>query len=269
MKTKKSKSVSGTALVAALGLAVFLTSSSAYAQDVTFGSAQNITGDANLLSSGGPDPTAGIINVDAALFYGPAQSVDGVTFNSTSALGQFQSASSFSDGVFTLTVNTGSFETYPALPTAAMPGASSAFNTVMTSGGVFAQHGTGSATLSISSAALTLGATYELQIFNRSASEDIESTLFTSANSVTLQDENVAANTAVNNVGQFATGTFTATGANELIQLGFASGPFSPLLNDVNLVEVAPVPEPSSVASMLGGMLVLFVGLRNRRQPAS
>jgi len=51
-------------LSAALGLAAFLATSSTHAQDVIFGSAQTITGDANLIDAA---DTAGAINIDAIL----------------------------------------------------------------------------------------------------------------------------------------------------------------------------------------------------------
>ena len=259
-------------VTAAIALAAIAVSSPAHAQDVLFGAVQTITGDSNLLSSGGPSPTAGITNIDAALFFGPSQTVDGVTFNSTSNLAVFKTGTTFTDGVFTLTATSGGFETYGANATLPIgPGASAAFNTVMTSGGVFATvANTTTGTLTISAAALTLGATYEVQIFNRSAAQANESTIFTSANSAQVFDDQ-GGNNSANHIGEFVTGTFVATGLNEVITLSSGGGPDVPVLNDVNLVEINPatVPEPSTYALLLGGLALLTLQLRRQRHLSS
>jgi hypothetical protein len=251
-----------TALATALGLAAFLTTSSAQAQDVIFGSAQTITGDANLIDAA---DTAGIVNVDAILPNGDAGfggatgaplTADGVTFNAATF-----SSTSTSDGTITLTASSspgtfssGSFSQYGN--NANFGGGSAAFNSVMNAGGVFGTAGV----ITISSAALTTGDNYELQIFNYSGDGADEATTFTSgSSSVTLFDDNGS------HVGEFVTATFAATGANEVIDFSYASGPYTPVVGAINLVQV--VPEPSTYALMLGGALLFGLGLR-RRQPA-
>jgi hypothetical protein len=245
-------------LSAALGLAAFLATSSTHAQDVIFGSAQTITGDANLIDAA---DTAGAINVDAILPGSVASSsltANGVMFNLSSF-----STTSASDGTITLTANATTpafspdhFTTYGN--NALFSGGSSAFNAVMNAGGLYGSAGT----ISISAAALTAGDTYDIQIFNYSGDSANESTTFTSGgSSVTLFDDNGS------HVGQFVTGTFTATGSSETISFGQPTGSYTPVVGAINLVEVTAVPEPSTFA-LLGAMLLLVPGLRMLRQQA-
>ena len=246
-------------LAAGLGLAACLANSSAYAQGVTFGSAQTITGDANLIDAAN---TSGAINVDAILpngnlnngvNTGAAETADGITFNAAT----FTSTST-GDGKITLTANSGSFSQYGnnsgGYPTSGS--ASSAFAGVMTAGGVF---GSGPGVITILSSALTAGHVYDVQIFNFSNDGVNESTLFTSgSSSVTLFDNNgVGANPATF-LGQFATGTFTANGANETINFANASGAFTPVVGAINLVDITDTPEPSTYGLILLGALVML-----------
>ncbi len=247
------------ALAAVLGVAAFLTTSGAYAQDITFGSAQTITGDANLIDA---TTMPGSIYVDAILPGSVASSsltADGVTFNLSSF-----STTSASDGIISLAANSdtpafnpGSFTTYGN--NAAFGAGSSAFNAVMNAGGVYGSAGT----ITISSSALTLGHIYDIQIFNYSGDGQNESTTFTSgSSSVTLFDDNGS------NVGQFVTGTFTATGSSETIGFGQPTGAYTPVVGAISLSDITSVPEPSTSALLLGGMLLLVLALRNRFQGA-
>ena len=260
-------------LTCATALATFLTTSSVHAQNVTFGSAQTITGDANLIDA---LDTPGAVNIDAILPNGNYNSpignngsgnpsptsltADGVTFNALTP-----SSTSISDATFSLTASSGSFSSYGnnngGYPVSGS--ASSAFAAVMSAGGLY---GSGPGVITISASALTTGDIYDVQIFNFSDDGANESTTFTSGNSVSLFDNNgVGANPATY-LGQFATGTFTATGADETIDFSQGSGPYTPVIGAINLVDVTDVPEPSTCALMTGGILLISLGLRNRRQ---
>jgi PEP-CTERM motif len=257
-------------LAAALGLAAYFTTSSTHAQNVTFGAAETITGDANLIDAA---DTAGAINVDAILPNGNVNNgaanpspgypvtLDGVIFNAA----MFTSTST-SDGTITLTATSGSFSQYGynsgGYPTSAS--ASASFAQVMSSGGVF---GSGPGVITISASALITGDTYALQIFNFSNDGVDESTVFSSGSSVTLFDSNGTSTDPASFLGQFTTGTFTATGANETIDFANASGGYTPVVGAINLENITDVPEPSTYALMAGGMLLLVLGLRHRRQP--
>ena len=100
-----------------------------------------------------------------------------------------------------------------------------------------------------------------MQIFNYSGDSANESTTFTSGgSSVTLFDDNGS------HVGQFVTGTFTATGSSENISFGQPTGAYTPVVGAISVVEISSVPEPSTFA-LLGAMSVVVLGLRLRRQP--
>jgi len=253
-----------TPLAAVLGLAAFVTSSTIQAQNVTLGSPQLITGDNNLIDAAN---TPGVVDVDAILpngnrnngvNTGASITADGVTFNAATF-----STTSTSDGTITLTAaaspgtySSGSFSQYGnnggGFPVSGS--ASASFAAVQTVGGVFGTAGV----ITISSAALTAGTTYDVQIFNYSNDGANESTTFTSGgSSVTLVDDDGAGN------GYFTTGTFTATGANEVIDFSYASGPYTPVVGAINVVAT---PEPSTSLLMLGGMLCVVFGMRHRRQ---
>jgi hypothetical protein len=260
-----------TVLVAVLGLAAFLTTSGAYAQNVAFGSTQTITGDANLIDA---TTLPGSLYVDAILPNGNYNSpignngsgnssptsltAGGVTFNALTP-----AATSISDGTISLAANVsnpafsaGQFNSYGN--NAAFSGGSAAFNSVMNAGGLYGSGGT----ITISSAALTTGHTYDVQIFNYSGDSQNESTTFMSgSSSVTLFDDNGS------HVGQFVTGTFTATGTSEIISFGQPTGAYTPVVGAISLFDVTAAPEPSTYALMLGGMLLFVFGLRNRCQP--
>jgi hypothetical protein len=66
---------------------------------------------------------------------------------------------------------------------------------------------------------------------------------------------------AVGGVGQFAIGTFTADSTSQV--LGFSSPTETPQLNGLSL-RVTAVPEPSTYALVLGGILNLSL-IRRRR----
>jgi hypothetical protein len=235
--------------LALIAVAVLAAVSTAHAQDITFGSATSITSDSNLIDAA---DTAGVTNIDALLpEHGPL-SADGVTFNDATG-----TSSSITDGVITLTASSGSFSPYGTNgdSNASFGGASAGFQAVMNAGGVF---GSGPGTITIAASALTLGATYELQIFNFSNLGGVESTSFTSgASSVALADQD----------GQFTTGTFVATGNAEVVNFSqdvVGSG-FTPVIGAINLVEVA-APEPSTYALLIGGCAgLVFLALRRRQ----
>jgi hypothetical protein len=78
---------------------------------------------------------------------------------------------------------------------------------------------------------------------------------------VTLADE----------IGQYATGVFTATGAAETINFANASGPYTPVIGGINLVnvsDVAPTPEPSTFGLMALGAVAVAGIYRRQRQTA-
>ncbi len=269
----KKPNLKSSALTCAAALVAVLASFQAQAQGVTFGSAQTITGDNNLINA---TTLPGAVYIDAILPNGNYNSpignngsgnpsptsltADGVTFNAVTP-----SATSTGDATISLTANSstpaftaGQFNSYGG--NAAFSGGSAAFNAIMNAGGIYGSGGT----ITISAAALTLGDVYDVQIFNYSGDSQNESTTFTSgSSSVTLFDDNGS------HVGQFVTGTFTATGASEIINFGQATGAYTPVVGAISVFDVTTVPEPSAVSLGAGSLLLfgLFI-LRNRRQTA-
>jgi hypothetical protein len=245
-------------LVVALGLAALLVTSEAQAQDIVWQAPQTITGDANLITP----LNSNVTEFDAIVPNNPGQTVDGVVFNPSTGAG----GASLGDSNINLTLSSGSWGGYAfngpggtsGFPTG--PSASSAFSNLLGSGGVFAQGGT-SGLLTLSN--LTVGSTYDVQIFNFSSDGVVGSTSLTSANSVNIFDFDANGN------GQYVTGSFVAVGTTELVALGNASGPFAPVVGAINVEEVnaaGAVPEPSTYAMLLGGVLALiFFNVRKRR----
>jgi len=80
--------------------------------------------------------------------------------------------------------------------------------------------------------------------------DSFTSTTATAINSVTL-DANTTA--TVGGVGQYATGTFTASGSVQAFTLSEVSGGFNPLINALQVRAVA-VPEPSTYVMALAGL---------------
>jgi hypothetical protein len=249
-------------LMAALGLAAFLATPNAQAQNVIFGTPQTITGDSNLITPENSNVTEFDALVPATTI---AQTVDGVTFNASSAAG----GATVGDSNISLTLSANTWSQFgdnnggfPANP----PTASTAFAALITSGGVFDNVNFDPGVITISN--LTLGATYDVQIFNYSHTGQIsapgEDTIFSSGNSADLFDDDGNGN------GQFVTGSFTALSSTELIQFSAPdSGVFTPVVGAINVEQVdaaSAVPEPSTYALLLSGVLALiFFNVRKRR----
>lgn len=118
----------------------------------------------------------------------------------------------------------------------------------------------GTAQVALTLNALTVGATYEFQIWsNQSNTASSRSLLVTAGNSVTL-DSNTT--NAVGGVGQFAIGTFTADATSQSFALTGAGGDdFQPM----NAFQLRVIPEPGSVALLTVGAGALLLSNRRRR----
>jgi len=259
------------AVIAALaGMSLY----TARGQDITWGGATTITGDANLINT---DP------VDALLPNGNYNSpignngsgnatptsltADGVTFNAATTV----SSSSVSDGKISLTASGGNFLSYGnnngGYPTSGS--ASAAFAAVQTAGGLYASSTALTGTITISASVLIAGDVYDVQIFNFSNDGVNESTLFTSgSSSVVLEDNNGAGVNPATYLGQYATGVFTATGSAETIDFANATGGYTPVIGAINVENVTPTPEPSTCGLMALGALAVAGLYRRQRQPA-
>jgi hypothetical protein len=173
----------------------------AFSQNIAWGPATGITGDANLAAGNYFD--AFLPNTSAP----NPLTVDGITFN----VDAISSSTSTSDGTITATVTSGDMNNYSSssFPTAAP--SSSAFAAVMNAGGIYSDGGAGAGTVTITG--LTVGKNYAVQVFNYAVDNDAGLTTFSGSNSVTLS--NLPGAGGPSTYGEFATGTFTATNSTE------------------------------------------------------
>ena len=246
--------------------------SAAQAQTITWGSATANTGDAELID-GDNDPGAvefdailPDLNSTSAITVGSA--LGGLTFNPVTNTGGTAGANvptSNSDGKISFSVTNDSQGTgqlnfgFNSYPTSAPSSAD--FAALMNSGGTYEDGGDGAGIVSISG--LTIGDSYDVQIFDRADDGDAGATTYTSgSSSVTLTD---GAGTGGNGVGDFVTGSFTATSGTETFNWAGAGSQFT-VLGAVSVTNVTAVPEPSTFALMLGGCAGLVFLVFRRRQ---
>jgi hypothetical protein len=172
-----------------------------YGQNIGWGPATGITGDANLASGVYYDAFLPNTGTPSPL------TVDGINFN----VDETVSSSSTSDGTITVTANSGALSDYNGSSFPSTASASAAFAAVMNAGGIYQTGGTNTGTISISG--LTLGQNYEVQVFNYVSDNDAGFTTLSGTNTVTLG--NLPGAGGPNTYGEFASGTFTATNSTE------------------------------------------------------
>jgi hypothetical protein len=190
--------VKNTVLTAFLALSAALQAS---AQDIAWGPATGITGDANLAAGVYYDAFLPNTGTPAPL------TVDALTFNVDAIV----SSTSTSDGTITATVTSGALNNYNSSSFPSTPPSSSAFAAVINAGGIYQDGGSGAGIVTITG--LTPGQGYEIQVFNYASDGDTGLTTLTSSNSVTLSNE--AGYAGANTYGEFATGIFTPSGSTE------------------------------------------------------
>jgi len=223
---------------------------SAQAQNITWAPAAPITGDSNgesnLITSGK--------EFDAFLTNPASTSpimVDGLTFNlATITSSTPPTATDNLDLSWQIT--SGDSNPY-SWPDYSQPNASPAFKTLLESGGVYSNGGSATGIVTISN--LTPGDLYTVQVFQWAADNDPGLVTLSGTNSVTLSDGGSASSS-----GEFATGTFTATGSMETFDWtggGSAYTPLGPI--SVQDFGIASAPEPPIYALMSCGMTLLFI----------
>lgn len=235
---------------------------------VTWGTAQNILGDSDVVTDG---------TLKYAYNFGSSgvtsTTVNGVTF----AAGAFPtnlSTNTTTIGSVGFSENQGSLYSFNTLGTGsgAFSGLSAAYQALLSTAGTSNQPNTLSLTLN----GLTAGQSYKIQWWLNNSSLQVDtsngfafmSTSATAGNAITLS-ANVGA--ASGNLGQFVTGTFTASGSSAVIALN-GVGSYNllnnrPMINALQLRDVTPVPEPGTYA--LGAIAsVVIAGLNRRRKSA-
>ena len=167
------------------------------AQNIVWGAATGITGDANLSTAGAYfDALMPNSSVDSAVV------ADGVRFNPATGIG----SNTFGDGKIAYSgsglVNFGWPNSFPV-----SAAASAGFATLMDDGGIFQNGGSGSGTVTVSG--LSVGHGYSVQVFNYAPDGDPGLTTLSGTVPVTLS--NLPGAGGANTYGEFTTGTFTAT----------------------------------------------------------
>ncbi|HSY16710.1 MAG TPA: hypothetical protein VK815_00175, partial [Candidatus Acidoferrales bacterium] len=221
-----------------------LTVTPAPPQNVYWESVQGITGDADLAANG--------TYFDALIFNSsvPALTVDGIAFNAATS----QAGGYIGDGVINY-IGIGSSVNNFAWPGGFTGSASSDFATLMNDGGIFQFGGAGVGRILISG--LTTGHVYQVQIFNFAPDGDPGLTTFSGINPATLS--NLPGAAGPNTYGEYATGSFTATGSAEMIMWN-GSGSSYTVVGSISVQDVTGITATNSVpliSSVTNGSLQL------------
>lgn len=227
-----------TLIIAMVGIVVI--SVSAEAQTIIWGAAQNMVGDSDVLNTG--------VYLDAATFYTSAVTVNGVTFNPTSA------GLTGTDGI-DISISSGGSGAYPSFTTVS-PSSVDYSHAVSSIGYIWFSDGTNLSGGTVTISNLTVGQTYRVQAWVRDSADPAAAvtTSFTGTTPVTLSDPSD---------GQYAIGTFTASSNSERFGYSITGGGYA-IINAVSVF--ATTPEPSSVALVsVAAMVLAFQFGRKRR----
>ena len=222
-------------------VALALTPVNAEPPEIVWGSPQTVSGDSDV------DTTGSLVY--AFTFGGtsapPSTTVNGVTFSPFRIPGGIVTSTTV--GNVTLTESPGNLFGLNTFGSASAPfsGLSSNYQSLLGTG-AYADQPT---SITVSLNGLTSGQDYLLQWWTNNSSNNgpvfggsFTNTTATAVNAVTLD-----ANTTnlVGGLGQFAIGTFTASGTVQTFLLSETSGGFNPL---INALQVRAVPEPATTA---------------------
>ena len=226
---------------------------------IDWGSPQTVSGDSDIDTTGS--------FVYAFTFGGtsapPSTTVNGVTFSPfTIPSGIITSATV---GNVTISESPGNLFGINSLGSVSAPfsGLSSGYQSLLGTGA----YADVPETITVTLNGLTVGQQYRIQWWTSDAARQraptggvFSNTTATAVNSVTLD-----ANTtdAVGGLGQFAIGTFTASGTSQPFTLAETGGDFNPL---INALQVRAVPEPSTCASLLAGLACGGYSMFRRRR---
>lgn len=255
-------------LAVVIGLIVAVGPQAGAVDLVTWGAAQNISGDSdvntngnlvyayNLGASGVTDTTVNGVQFSAWAFPPSSPPISVTTIGSVSFIESFGILESYN----TLGTTTGNFS-----------GLSSAYQAMLSTAGTSSN----AATVSLTMGGLTTGKSYEIQwwlnnsalLINVDTVAAFQQTTATATNSVLL---NANVGTVVGNLGQYVIGSFTATDSSAVIEYN-GTGTYifdnRPMINAFQLRDVTAVPEPSTyvLAVIAGGTLVFHARRRSKR----
>jgi hypothetical protein len=244
---------------AVIGLLSF--ASPSQAQIITWAAANNITGNTDIVV-----PTIGTL-VDAGTFYGGSDLVNGTLPVNTGAgntggtniiFNQITGSGTDTDGKdISVTTPGGGLGPYSGGPFTTTSPSSAAYSDLISPYIGFTVGNTGTVMLS----GLNFGDTYQVEAWS----------YFTGAGDVTGPPAHpgyttLTGSTSVNlasGVGQYAIGTFTATGASETFGYAVNNSDNHAVLNAITLFDTTAAPEPSTYVLVGIGFLGLVV-LRKR-----
>lgn len=221
---------------------LYAASMTAQAQTIIWGSAQAMTGDADILTNG--------TYVDAAFFGGSKITDDTVTFNPiTSGHTSLGFISIQSDG----SVNYGG----SALFSSASPSSTTYSNLVSTIG--YTHYNAAAPAPLVTLSGLTIGDTYQVEVwaFDGKDSSTAVGTHLTGTTPVMFN------NTAA---GQYSIGTFTATSGVETFAYAANTGASFEVISDVSLRDLGSTPEPTTLALFATAVSGLALQLNRRRR---
>lgn len=246
-------------LVAAIGLAVS-SAAKAAPPPIVWGSPQTVSGDSDVSTTGSL--------VYAFTFGGtaapPSATVNGVTFSPFTVPGGIITSATV--GSVSLSESPGNLFGSNAFGSSSAPfsGLSTDYKAILGTG-AYADLPT---SITVTLGGLTAGQDYLVQWWTNNASNNtpifgggFTETTATAINSVTL-DANTT--NTVGGLGQFAIGTFTASGTSQAFLLSETSSGFNPL---INALQVRAVPEPA--VTLLLGTAAAAGLLAWRRRPRS
>lgn len=243
-------------------LGALYTTASLQAQNATVDwglGAQNILGDTDVSTDG---------TLVDAFNLGPsgvtATTVNGINFAPFEFPGFASFTAEVTLGNYDFTEISGNqLNSYNNLGTGTAPysALSPSYRTLLSSGG----SATFADTLQLTISGLTIGQAYQFQWWDNNSSLATSPTTGNELNTTASADNTVTLNANLLNadggLGQFATGTFTADDATQIINFDGSSGASDPLLNAFQL---RVVPEPATGALIGIGALLLVMKFRSR-----
>lgn len=233
------------AAVASLAMTM-MTAPAAHAATITWAGPSNITGDSDVLTTGALVTALNLSQTQVPV------TVNGVSFGVFPIPNGSPGGAAGIPGVATLSwFNSESSDTAYGAAAAPFSSLSASYQTLLASG---AGSSSGSP-LTLTLFGLTNGSSYTFQWWTNDSNlafGGVNSTTATAGNSVTL-DENTT--NAVGGLGQWVTGTFTASGTSQAIVF---SGPRP----EINAFQLREVPAPGAAALL--GLAGMMAGRRRR-----
>jgi lysophospholipase L1-like esterase len=230
---------------ALLALTIAWSSMTSLAQNIAWTGPTGIIGDANV-SSNGTYLDALILNTEA----GGSLTADGVVFKIAAG----ETGGTFGDGTINY-AGSGLNDFSWAGDFPVSTSASSAFAAVMDAGGIYQTGGSGAGTVTLSG--LKPGYGYLVQIFNFAPDGDAGLTTLSGTTPVTLS--NLPGTGGTNTYGEFATGTFVATGTNETFNWSGAGSSYTVMGSiSVRQLSITPTVSPTNAVAT-GGVVTLAV----------